>query len=176
MGLLQRRCLFSRRIGGYYAWGETEEKSDYSWDTYKYWTDKDGDGYDDSNEYINIGSDISGTQYDVAHVKWGGSWRMPSLEEIQELNNRCTWQWTTVNGVNGYKVTGPNGNSIFLPAAGYRYGTELYHEGSVGYYWSSSLNEDSCDYACYLYFNSYSHDWYYWRSRFYGHAVRPVCN
>ncbi len=128
--------------GGYYAWGETEEKSDYTPLTYKYYLgDLDGDGeYYDPNEYQNIGSNISGTSYDVAHVKWGGSWRMPTSDEIEELCNKCSWEWTTINGVNGQKVTGPNGNSIFLPAAGLRLDTEVNGRGSVGNYWSSSLD------------------------------------
>ncbi len=161
--------------GGYYAWGETEEKSDYTPLTYKYYLgDLDGDGYYyDSNEYQNIGSNISGTSYDVAHVKWGGSWRMPTLSEIQELCNKCSWQWTTVNGVSGQKVTGPNGNSIFLPAAGYRNGTEVYYRGSYGYYWSGTLSEYYSDDAYCLSFDSGYHVWSI-RNRYYGHAVRPV--
>src|SRR5574344_1874604 len=100
---------FPEEYGGYYAWGETEEKSDYSWSTYKYCNDS-------SSTCMNIGSNISGTQYDVAHVKWGGSWRMPTHEEMQELYDKCTYKWITYNGVNGGKFTGPNGNSIFVPA------------------------------------------------------------
>ena len=76
---------------------------------------------------------------DVATVKWGGAWRMPTTEEQQELIDNCTWQWTTLNGVNGYCVTGPNGNSIFLPAAGYIDGSEVYEQSSCGYYWSGAL-------------------------------------
>ena len=163
------------QYGGYYAWGETEEKSDYDYETYKYWQDKDGDGYWDSNEFINIGSNISGTQYDVATVKWGNGWRMPTKEEIQELNNKCKFTGYTYNGVKGCKVTGPNGNSIFLPAAGYRYGTSLYHAGSYGYYWSGSLSE-SLSYSAwylYVYIRGYPYVSYYY-NRFYGHSVRPV--
>ncbi len=161
--------------GGYYAWGETEEKSSYTYKTYKYWSDKDGDGNWDSGEYQNIGSNISGTSYDVAHVKWGGSWRMPTLDEIKELCNKCTWQWTTVNGVNGQKVTGPNGNSIFLPAAGLRYGTGVDYRGSDGGYWSGTLYESSSGSACYLYFFSGRLDWYYdYYRRLDGFTVRPV--
>lgn len=159
--------------GGYYAWGETEEKSDYTYKTYKYWSDRNGDGYDSSSEYQNIGSNISGTSYDVAHVKWGGSWRMPTLDEIKELCNKCSWQWTEVNGIKGQKVTGPNGNSIFLPAAGYRYGTEVYRRGSYGYYWSGTLNEDYSGYAYCLSFGSGYWDWYD-DSRYNGLSVRPV--
>ena len=92
------------RTGGYYACGETEVKSNYTWETYKYYA---------NGKYTSIGTSICGTQYDVAHVKWGGQWRMPTLAELKELVNECTWTWTTLNGVKGMKVTGPNGNSIF---------------------------------------------------------------
>ena len=159
--------------GGYYAWGETEEKSDYTADTYKYCNDRDGDGWYLEDEYQNIGSSISGTSYDVARMKWGGGWRMPTRDEIKELYKKCSWEWTTVNGVGGQKVTGPNGNSIFLPAAGYRNGTEVNYRGSYGVYWSGSLNEDYSYDACGLGFSSGYGNWgSYYRS--YGHTVRPV--
>jgi len=166
--------------GGYYAWGETEEKNDYDWDTYKYWSDRNGDGWFDSNEHQNIGSNISGTQYDVAHVKWGGSWRMPTLDEVKELVNNCTWKWTTYNGVNGQLVTGPNGNSIFLPVAGYRDGTTSL-EGLGAYYWSATLHEDYSDAAYGLYFVDLDGDWgdnsehgSGFNYRGFGLTVRPV--
>ena len=111
---------------------------------------------------------------DVAHVQWGGSWRMPTLDEIKELYNNCTWQWTILNGVNGYRVTGPNGNSIFLPAAGYRDGTDVFGRGSSGDYWSGSLYYYSCC-ANYLYFYDDSYGWSYFYYRSYGRSVRPVC-
>lgn len=163
--------------GGYYAWGETEEKSDYTPLTYKYYLgDLDGDGYYyDSNEYQNIGSNISGTSYDVAHVKWGGSWRMPTWDEIKELCNKCSWEWTEVNGIKGQKVTGPNGNSIFLPAAGYHYDTYVAGHGSFGYYWSGSLDKDHGDIAYDFDFDSgaYGLD-HHFGGREVGHTVRPV--
>ena len=92
--------------GGYYAWGETEEKSVYNEVTYRFahGVDTDGDGwYEEDFSYDYIGSDISGTQYDVAHVKWGGSWRMPTLSECEELLYNCNTEWTTLNGVKGRK-------------------------------------------------------------------------
>ena len=77
-------------------------------------------------------NDISGnSQYDAATANWGGSWRMPKSTELKELIDNCTWTWTTQNGVNGYKVIGTNGNSIFLPAAGL-YGSLLDYAGSNG--------------------------------------------
>ena len=159
--------------GGYYAWGETEEKSDYDYDTYRYYVDSDGDGYKDS--FANIGSNISGTRYDVTRQKWGGSWRMPTKTEFDELTSKCTWTWYQYKGVWGQKVTGPNGNSIFLPAAGYRTGTSLSYDGSNGYYRSASLGEDSYGYYAWSLFFSrgyyYSNDYYLRRS---GLSVRPV--
>ena len=162
--------------GGYYAWGETEVKENYTWETYKWCNGS----YDTMTKYCtnsNSGTVDNKTvldpEDDVAHVKWGGSWRMPTMAEQDELRTKCTWQWTTLNGVNGYRVTGPNGNSIFLPAAGYRYGTSLYDVGSSGLYWSSTPYESNNYDAYYLLFNSNYYDWYYYyRSR--GRSVRPV--
>ena len=108
---------------------------------------------------------------DVAHVKWGGTWRMPTMAEQDELRNNCTWTWTTQNGVEGYKVTGPNGNSIFLPAAGYCIGTLLDSGGYGGRYWSSWF-----DGICHAYGLGFHSSYYNWSSnfRFYGFSVRPV--
>ena len=160
--------------GGYYAWGETEEKSNYTYKTYKYWSDKDGDGNRDNGEFQNIGSNISGTSYDVAHVKWGASWRMPTKAEQDELRTKCSWQWTTVNGVNGMKVTGPSGKSIFLPAAGCRRLTSLYYAGSNGFYWSATLWSDDYYDAHHLDFGSGDCYWYTYYYRNHGFTVRPV--
>ena len=163
-------------FGGYYAWGETEEKENYSWSTYKWCRGS----YDTQTKYCTDSSygtvdnkTVLDPEDDVAHVKWGGTWRMPTLDEQKELLNKCTWTWITQNGVNGYKVTGPNGNSIFLPAAGYRYGSEVYLRGSYGSFWSSSLSSYYSYYACSLYFDSGSHGWDS-RYRYYGLSVRPV--
>lgn len=98
--------------GDYYAWGETKTKSKYSQDNYSY--------YDvNTLQYIDIGENISGTQYDAATVNLGADWRMPTKDEIEELIKNCTWEWTQIDNINGYKVIGKNGNSIFLPAAGF---------------------------------------------------------
>ena len=99
------------QFGDMYAWGETSPKDEYKKENYLY--------YDSNTEsYYDIGLDIKGTDYDVAHVKWGGKWRMPTLDELKELKEYCDWEWGQYNGVNGYIVTGPNGNSIFLPSSG----------------------------------------------------------
>ncbi|MBQ7899436.1 MAG: hypothetical protein IJ307_06240, partial [Bacteroidales bacterium] len=86
-----------------------------------------------------IGKEISGTSYDVAHVTWGGGARMPTFAEVKELLNNCTFKYGTYNGVSGDYVVGPNGNSIFLPFAGYRYNDDLCDEGYYGYFWSGTF-------------------------------------
>ena len=152
--------------GGYYAWGETEEKEVYYSDTYKYYQ---------NGSYVNIGSDISGTEYDVAHVNWGSDWVMPTHDEQMELLNNCTSEWTTLNGVNGRKfISKINGNGIFLPAAGYLWYGGLGGAGEGGNYWSSTQNPDRSYNAYYLYFLSYYaylNDYGY---RDNGRSVRPV--
>lgn len=165
--------------GGYYAWAETSEKSVYLPITYQYCTgvDTDGDGWYDKNiSFQNIGTDIAGTSYDVAHVRMGGPWRIPSIVQQQELKNYCSRTWTQQNGVYGILVKGKNGGQLFLPAAGYRYDSDLYRAGSVGDYWSSSLSPyygpgNACD----LYFNSGDWDWVEAEFRFIGLPVRAVC-
>ena len=163
--------------GGYYAWGETEEKSDYSYNTYKYY----GRNNTGITKYCTNSSDgtvdnkttLEPTD-DVATVKWGGTWRMPTRAEQDELRNSCTWTWTTLNGVNGYRVTGPNGNSIFLPAAGSRTSTAISEQGTYGIYWSSSIYNSWNGGAYYIDFYDHKTEVYY-HNRMLGHTVRPVC-
>lgn len=120
--------------GDYYAWGETETKSVYSWDTYKYGSSLSG--------IDNNGEDIAGTKYDVAHVKWGGDWRMPTIEQCVELLNNTTRERTTLNGVKGHLFMGKNGGTLFFPSAGYRRDSGLHDAGSRSFYWSSTLLEE----------------------------------
>ena len=159
--------------GGYYAWGETETKSRYDWDNCFDCLDGKHDG---RWGIYKIGgkTSISPTSgHDAARENWGSTWRMPTLAECEELCNKCTWTWTSQGGHNGYKVTGPNGNSIFLPAAGWRVGTDMYDVGECGLYWSSTLSSSGSDCARGLYFRSGSHNTYN-DSRCYGLSVRPV--
>ena len=145
--------------GDYFAWGETSPKTSYTEDNSKTYGKSMGD----------IGGD---SRYDAATANWGSGWRLPTKSECYELIDNCTWTWTKLNGVDGYKVKSKkNGNSIFLPAAGYYYrGTNPRHVPS-GYYWSSTP-DGSCN-AYHLYFISIGHgtDWYY---RYLGRSVRPV--
>ena len=122
--------------GGYYAWGETETKEMYSFRTYEHGNKMDTDGM---REFYDIGKEISGTQYDVAHVKWGGKWRMPTLEERQELKEKCVISKTSYNGVKGILITGPNGNSVFLPSAGHIYLKTIRSKGTTGEYWTGTF-------------------------------------
>ena len=146
--------------GDYYAWGEVETKSSYT--------------EENSITYGKSMSDISGNPtYDVARKKWGSSWRLPTKAEFQELRDKCKWQRITLGGKEGYKVIGPNGNSIFLPAAGSHSWSSLYYAGEFGDYWSSTPYESDDRLAYNLYFTSSDRgvDWFI-RSN--GKSVRPV--
>ena len=169
--------------GDYFAWGETSPKSNYTWETYKFRTSGDSNKnvkfnkYNTSSDYGTIDNKTTlELSDDAARVNWGGTWRMPTTTEQQELINNCTWTWTTQSGVNGYKGTSnTNGNSIFLPAAGYRDDTSVNYVGSRGFYWSSSLNEEgypNCAY--YLVFYSGTVDCFDY-TRYNGRTVRAVC-
>lgn len=164
--------------GYYFAWAETEPRTgdslNYDWGTTPYSLSKDHDHMTWSKYTGSDGKTVLDTSDDAVTVNWGSPWRMPTRNEFEELINNCTWTWTTVNKVEGYMVTGNNGNSIFLPAAGYYDGPSLYRMGMGGYYLSSSLNTDCPAQACYLFFYS---AYYVWSGnfRYYGQSVRPVC-
>ena len=169
--------------GGYYAWGEASKKDVYNDVTYKYaiGEDNDGDGwYDDyhsdtgySGVWQSLGADIAGSEYDVAHVKWGSSWVMPSLSQIEELVEYCTYEYTSLNDVEGEQFTGLNGGTIFLPSAGYRKGDGLSHPEEYGDYWSSTPIPSSTGNAYCLYFNKDEAGCNHF-NRANGRSVRPV--
>lgn len=160
--------------GNYYAWGEIQPKGTYSWNTYKYGTSNNLTKYNTKSRKGAINNKTTlDVIDDVAMQKWGGAWRMPTTDEWEELENNCTWTWTTQNGVKGYKVKSKkNGNSIFLPAAGSRFNNDLYGNGSRGAYWSSSRNTDYPTYALTMYIGS-GH-FMGSQNRDVGQSVRPV--
>lgn len=156
--------------GEYFAWGETSPKSVYTQDTYKF-------NSDSLRKYGDDGKYILDSEDDAAQVLWGGSWRMPTADEFQELIDNCSWTLTELDGVNGYlvtsKITGYTDKSIFLPITGsIRGNTEFNDEG---YYWASTMNpDDETSIADYLYLDNQSYSvWRYYRYQ--GRTIRPVC-
>lgn len=157
--------------GDYFAWAETKTKKEYT--------------TENSKSYGKDRNDISGSsRYDAARANWGGNWRMPTKGEMEELIKNCTCTWTTQNGIKGYNVKGLNGNSIFLPAAGFRRVSSLDYAGSYGYYWSSTpydFYRGDCN-ASGLYFDGDNQNTRYYddrqNMRYYdrsiGLSVRPV--
>lgn len=168
--------------GDYFAWGATSTQASYDWANAPFnggnsnynetaWNNAKSGAVDPNTSNLLLANDI-------AHVKWGGNWRMPTAEEWKELQTKCTWSdWITDykgTGVAGYMVTSKtNGNSIFIPAAGYRKGTVLDDVGEYCGYWSSSVYPGDLSSALSLY--SYSgyinvQD----VDRLFGLSVRPV--
>lgn len=173
--------------GYYIAWGEQDRKSKYTWGNY---LSNQGGQISDRNDcgtskdplasyvYPNNLS-ISNTKYDVAHVKWGGSWRMPTKKQWEELANRnyCRWTWTSQKGVYGCKVTSvKNGNSIFLPAAGYYYSGGLEDAGTWGCYACATPHKDSAASAYAFFFDIDGNPNVDWNDihRYCGTPIRPV--
>lgn len=188
-----------QEYGDYYAWGETETKQYYAMNNYKF----------NKNTHCNDLEDMLLTKYcphhwwtyydkkekldakdDVARVYWGGQWHMPSAYEMEELIHKCTWTWTKMKGIEGYKVTGPNGNSIFLPAGGCKR-DEISGDAvansiidyTYGYYWTDELADFEWEVygkdglrATRLFFdNTYdTHTIGDGEDRFVGACVRPV--
>ncbi len=144
--------------GLHFAWGETSTKEKY-----------------DKENCLTLGktmNDIAGSaEFDAATANWGGDWRMPTEAEMKELLEECKWKWTKQDGVKGYKVTGPNKSSIFLPAAGYRGGGSLLGKDSGGYYWTSAPN--GITEASYLMFDPSNQNMSSC-SRDHGQCIRPV--
>ncbi len=166
--------------GDYFAWGEITTKDDFTWRSYRL-----GSGYNFLYKYCTSGVFASGGKYDnkteldfvddAAYKNWGKDWRIPSLAQIKELGRECSWQWTFKNGVNGYIITSNrNGNSIFLPAAGCRDESKLYNAGSVGQYWTRTLNEDFPNTAYLLVFGSSGSIGFKDISRYQGRSIRAV--
>ena len=165
--------------GDYFAWGETEEKDVYNWSTYKWcngsystltkYCTNSSYGY---NGFVDNKTELD-PEDDAAYVNWGPSWRIPTTEQQRELYEKCSSVWTTQNGVNGRLFTGPNGNTLFLPAAGDRWGESLGDVGSYGYYWSRTLYSYDPYVAYDLYVDSGCVLWGNY-SRYNGFTVRAV--
>lgn len=180
-------------FGDYFAWGETEpyyteghsqdspcsnwktgKTAGYDWPSYKWcngssttltkYCISSSDGTVDNKTVLDPADD-------AAHVNWGGSWRMPTKAELEELRTKCTWTWGSQNGVKGYTIVGPNGNSLFLPAAGWRHRSGLDDVGSDGGFWTSSLGSNGP--CCIGFYMVYAGTNYF--NRYCGHTVRPVC-
>ena len=154
-----------KEYGDYFAWGEIKPKSTYTAENYMYFSDPN----------------VLPASADAATVNWGKGWRMPTIEEAEELYNQCTWTWMS----DGYKVVGPNGNGIFLPAAANRFPNYKPNNDSKdfdGFYWTSSFYSDSIEgsiYAWCLYYsisNNSGNDYGISANvRIFGQSVRPVC-
>ena len=163
--------------GDYFAWGETEPKEIYDYSTYKWckgssstitkYCSNSSNGTVDNKTELEL-------EDDAAYVNWGERWRMPSQAQIKELIDKCTWTWTTRNGVYGQLVTGPNRNTLFLPPAGDRWSDYLSSDGTNGFYWSRTLST-SVPYSCFcLSFRSDNVDQVNNFGRGRGHTVRAV--
>lgn len=165
--------------GNYYAWGEIQPKQDYDWKNYQYGSNSveltkyvtqsryGKDGFTDRKTLLD-------SLDDAASTLLGGLWRIPTDNELSELRKKCSWTWTTENGINGYRIKGPSNKTIFLPAAGMyiNANNDILNEG--GRYWSSNVFDNN-DLASILYFDSNSShtDWDA-KSRPYGLTIRPV--
>lgn len=165
-------------FGSYFAWGETSPKPSYDWYNLKYFIggkEKKFSKYVASSRYGNVDNKTELEKSDdAANVNWGGTWRMPTKEEWVELNNNCKWEWTTKGNHNGYLITSTkNNNSIFLPAAGWYYGSKFYGADKGARYWSATLYMRT-SYDAYNY-NSFAgpSECYY---RYFGQSVRPVAS
>ncbi len=179
LGLSVKWCMMNvgaskpEEYGGYYAWAETAEKSSYSWDNYKYGKQNDLTKYCLSASYGSVdGKSVIEPMDDVARVRMGKQWRIPTKSEMEELITNCTWHYEKLNGVNGFRVTGPNGNSIFMPCAGQKYDNNLANAGGTGFYWTSGLSGSTSAPAMYCYNGADPAFMDYTRKQ--GMSIRPV--
>ena len=165
--------------GSYFAWGETTTKNNYEWSNYL-WGKEDGkvSKYCDEKFWGYNGFTDTRTvlepKDDAATMNWGKGWRIPTEDEMVELIDNCTNKWTKLNGVNGIMLTGPNGNSIFLPANGYR-DMETVYDASTCYYWTSTLYTANEPYMAYSLIVGPENSYVNVSSRARGLLVRAVC-
>ena len=147
--------------GDYFAWGETKPVPDYRAVHCHTW----------STKMPSIGGN---PEFDAATANWGDQWRLPTPAEIDELIDKCHWEWTNEDGINGYRITGTNGNSIFIPAAGYRLGTELKYVGEYCHCWSTTPVE-WCNNGSYILYFGEGNIYRIWNFRYFGRSIRAVC-
>ena len=175
-------------LGNYYAWGETKIKEDYTLETYIHYSKDDScylsldtciidtiiiDGAPDSCVFDTTYYAFN-PMCDVALQEWEENWSIPTKADFEELITVCTWHWIKYKGANGYKIVGPNGNAIFLPAAGYRSGKSLLDSGDGGNYWTKS-NHEITDYIAWGFgFSKQHYDISESCYRIAGHSIRPV--
>ncbi|MBR5725488.1 MAG: hypothetical protein IKX56_02005 [Muribaculaceae bacterium] len=182
-GLLWATCNVGadspENYGDYFAWGETQPKDYYGWNTYLYCMGNNNTltKYCNNSSYGYNGFTDNLTtllpEDDAATANWGDDWRIPTQAEFQELLDNTTVTWTTQNGVNGRLFTASNSNSLFLPAAGYCTFNDLFDADSYGHYWSNSLNTGNPSNALFFDFTS-DNGHMNSTSRLSGHSVRPV--
>lgn len=180
LGLTSGTLWANENMEGYYAWGETASKSSFNWRNYshangssttltKYCTRTSfwgGDGSMDNKTKLQKNDD-------APQVQWGTSWSSPSLTDWQELKQECQWQWITFNGKSGYKITGKNGNSIFLPAMGYK-SSSTTKKADEGHYWMTEINSVTPYNAFEFYFSQTTIEPSAANQRAYGSTIRPV--
>lgn len=163
--------------GDYFAWGETEPKDIYDLSTYK-WCNGSINTltkycYESTYGIVDNITELD-PEDDAAWMNWGEKWRMPTYDQLIELRTQCTWTWTMRDGVNGRLVTGPNGNSMFLPAAGLREGDSPSSDGSLGFYWSRELSTPHPHYSYRLTFSLNGWEETHTSGRWLGFSVRAV--
>ena len=172
-------ALSPEEYGSYFAWGETETKNEFTFENNRYCLSSDDDYTYDFSKYSRmVGGDNKSRldmSDDAARLNWGGKWRIPTEKEVNELMQYCTWKRTTLGDVWGMKIIGPNGKSIFLPAAGYRSDRKLYRSESDGLYMSSSLADEDC-FIYALYFRGAEASLTDGIARSDGLSIRPVCD
>lgn len=160
-------------VSEYYAWGEINAKKNFMWSNYLYCMES-STTLTRYNSDIDFGSVDNMSSLvdsdDAAHVIWGGLWRIPTIEQAQELKERCSWLFNST--LNGYVVTGPNGNSIFLPVTGYIKGSTKMMSTSSAYFWTRTLSSDNPSMAYSLVFEKSGFEKYMFR--YYGLPIRPV--
>ncbi|MCR5130097.1 MAG: hypothetical protein K6C10_01375 [Prevotella sp.] len=164
--------------GSYFAWGETTgDKKAYSWATYKYCegTNTTLTKYCSDSSYGTV-DNLTGLEIsdDAAYVNWGNNWRIPSKDQWDELETECTWTAASKNGWGGFEVTGPNGNTIFLPNGGEYAGSSTINKGSVGYYWSRTVVTENKPYQAYYRLISSQMNYTGNQDRCIGMSIRPV--